>query len=175
MRPGKYYFISENLSFSEFSRRMQKNDKYRLLWYGSPYFHPTVILSRQSQLSGNLLPPRSCSHRTSQLHWLPQKMKAYFLAFKVWNWDGKISVNHGSYRGTKIYLKGGGSHRNYYTLQVISSHPCGKKSQRSKKLWKNKLKLPVTDLDWIWLLELTQTPSEMAEEPLEMRRQARNP
>lgn len=101
---------------------------------GSLYFHPTVILSRQGQLSGKLTSSKSCSCRTSQHRWLPQKMKTYFLAFKVWNRDGKISANHRSCRGTKIYPKGAGSHRNYCTLCVVSSHPRGKESAVQKAL-----------------------------------------
>ena len=131
---------------------------------GSPYFHLTVILSRPGQLSGNLTSSRSRSCRTSQHCWLPQKMETYFLASKVRNWDGKISASHSSCSGKKIYPKQQGATETialfvWYLAILVA------RNQQSKKLWENKLKLPVADLDWMGLPQLTQTPGEQQESP----------
>ena len=163
MRSGKCYFISENVSFSvKFSRRMVGTGGCSMWTFvtcslcacpcasvcPSPATsgHPTAAGLWVTLLPSccdpfqtgstvwKLTSSRSCSCRTSQYRWLLQKMKMYFLASKVWNWGGKISAICSSFRGTNIYPKGAGSHRNYHLLCVVSSHPCGKESAVQKAL-----------------------------------------
>lgn len=185
VRKKMLLYLRKCLIFSE----VCQNDKYRLMWcvdlhylqpqllslhffYGSlghpkatvlwvTLFSPTVTPSSLSQLSGNLTSSRSCSCRTSQHCWLPQKLETYFLAFKVWNQDVKISARHSSSSGKNL-PKTAGRYRNYCTSwrsiqsplwQGISSpNSCGRISSSCQWLtW-----LRWASLNWSKLLGNTR-------------------
>lgn len=164
---GVWTFIICSLSGCACTTSMEPWGTLQPLASGSPYFHLTVILSRLGQVSRNFTSSRSCSCRTSQHHWFPQKMETYFLASKVWNWDGKISANS-VHAVAKDLPKASGSHSNYFTLCMVSSHPCGKESAVQKALRKQ------TQAASGWP-RLDPNFWGTAEEPLEMEMQTRNP